>query len=61
MTVIELIELLNTFPPDTKVEVSVDMSENENDFENRCYGEVYSAQDDGAFVTILAECGELNY
>lgn len=60
MTTKELIKLLNTFPSDVNVEVSIDMSKGEDDLDKRCFGEVYSAQNDGNFITILAECGEMN-
>lgn len=61
MTVEQLIEMLKTFPQSLKIEVSVDMSTSEEDFEKRCFGKVYSAQNDGNYITILAECGKTNY
>lgn len=61
MTVEQLIEMLKTFPQNLKIEVSVDMSTNEDDCGNRVFGKVYSVQNDGSFITILAESGNSNY
>ena len=60
MKVKELIDMLSKFP-NVDVEVSIDMSIGDDDSGNRVFGEVYSAQNDGNFITILAESGYSNY
>ena len=60
MKVKELIDMLSKFP-DVDVEVSIDMSTGDYDSGNQVFGEVYSAQNDGNFINILAESGYNNY